>query len=32
MKIKEGDKIPNSDFFYINESGVVKKIKSTELR
>ena len=31
MKIKEGDKIPNSDFFYINESGVVKKIKSTEL-
>ncbi len=31
MKIKEGDKIPNSDFFYIDESGVVKKIKSTEL-
>ena len=31
MKIKEGDKIPNSDFFYIDEGGVVKKIKSTEL-
>jgi peroxiredoxin len=31
MKIKEGDKIPNSDFFYIDESGMVKKIKSTEL-
>tara|TARA_B100001142_G_scaffold152242_1_gene152854 strand:+ start:521 stop:1009 length:489 start_codon:yes stop_codon:yes gene_type:complete len=31
MKIKEGDKIPNSDFFYIDENGVVKKIKSTEL-
>ena len=31
MKIKEGDKIPNSDFFYIDSSGVVKKIKSTEL-
>ena len=31
MKIQEGDKIPNSDFFYIDENGVVKKIKSTEL-
>ena len=30
MKIKEGDKIPSIDFFYLDESGP-KKIKSTEL-
>ena len=30
MKIKEGDKIPSIDFFYLDESGT-KKIKSTEL-
>jgi peroxiredoxin len=30
MKIKEGDKIPSIDFFYLDESGA-KKIKSTEL-
>ena len=30
MKIKEGDKIPSSDFFYLDASGP-KKIKSTEL-
>ena len=26
MKIKEGEKIPSSDFFYIDKSGTVKKI------
>ncbi len=31
MKIKEGQKIPITDFFYIDTSGAVKKIKSTEL-
>ncbi len=31
MKIKEGETIPATDFFYIDESGAVKKIKSTEL-
>jgi peroxiredoxin len=31
MKIKEGEKIPSSDFFYIDKSGTVKKITSTEL-
>ena len=30
MKIKEGEKIPSVDFFYIDETGP-KKIKSTEL-
>ena len=30
MKIKEGDKIPSIDLFYLDESGP-KKIKSTEL-
>jgi peroxiredoxin len=30
MKIKEGDKIPSVEFFYLDESGP-KKIKSTEL-
>ena len=30
MKIKEGDKIPSIDFFYLDESGP-KKVKSTEL-
>tara|TARA_A100001011_G_scaffold284516_1_gene294975 strand:+ start:158 stop:646 length:489 start_codon:yes stop_codon:yes gene_type:complete len=31
MKIKEGDKIPSTDFFHIDNSGATKKIKSTEL-
>ena len=31
MKIKEGEKIPSADFFYIDSGGIVKKIKSTEL-
>ena len=31
MKIKEGEKIPSIDFFHIDNSGEVKKIKSTEL-
>ena len=30
MKIKEGDKIPSIDFFYLDETGL-QKIKSTEL-
>ena len=30
MKIKEGEKIPSIDFFYINEGGS-KKIKRTDL-
>jgi peroxiredoxin len=30
MKIKEGDKIPSIDFFYLDESGL-KKVRSTEL-
>ena len=30
MKIKEGEKIPSADFFYIDEDGS-KKIKSTDL-
>ena len=30
MKIKEGEKIPSIDFFYLDDSGP-KKIKSTEL-
>ena len=25
MKIKEGDKIPNSEFYYLDESGAPKK-------
>ena len=31
MKIKEGEKIPSVDFFYINESDALQKIKSTKL-
>ena len=31
MKIKEGEKIPSTNLFYIDESGIVKKINSTEL-
>ena len=31
MKIKVGEKIPTTDFFYIDSGGVVKKVKSTEL-
>ena len=31
MKIQEGEKIPSTDFFYIDGSGAVKKLKSTEL-
>ena len=31
MKIKEGEKIPSVDFFYINERGAPEKIKSTKL-
>ena len=25
MKIKEGDKIPNSEFYYLDETGAPKK-------
>ena len=31
MKIKVGEKIPTTDFFHIDNSGAVKKVKSTEL-
>ena len=31
MKIKVGEKIPTTDFFHIDSSGAVKKVKSTEL-
>ena len=31
MKIKEGERLPSVDFFYINESGVPEKIRSTKL-
>ena len=31
MKIKVGEKIPTIDFFHIDNSGAVKKVKSTEL-
>ena len=31
MKIKEGDKLPNSEFFYLDKENAVKKIKSNEL-
>ena len=31
MKIKVGEKIPTIDFFHIDSSGAVKKVKSTEL-
>ena len=30
MKIKEGDKLPNSEFFYLDKENAVKKIKSDE--
>ena len=30
MKIREGEKIPSTEFFYIDNDGLVKKIKSTE--
>tara|TARA_A100001015_G_C14374774_1_gene475635 strand:+ start:26 stop:514 length:489 start_codon:yes stop_codon:yes gene_type:complete len=30
MKIREGETIPSTDFFYIDTKGLVKKIKSTE--
>ena len=31
MKIKEGDKIPNSEFYYLDETGAPKKISTSEL-
>ena len=31
MKIKEGDKIPNSEFYHLDESGAPKKISTLEL-
>ena len=31
MKIKEGDKIPNSEFYHLDETGAPKKISSSEL-
>ena len=29
MKIKEGDKIPNSEFYYLDETGAAKKISTS---
>ena len=31
MKIKEGEQIPNSEFYYLDSSGVAKKITTTEV-
>ena len=31
MRIKVGEKIPSTDFFYLDEGGAVKKIKSNDL-
>jgi peroxiredoxin len=31
MKIKEGDKLPSAEFFYLDADGVVKKIESNSL-
>ena len=31
MKIKEGDKIPNSEFYHLDETGAPKKISSSKL-
>tara|TARA_B100001093_G_scaffold230821_1_gene221381 strand:- start:344 stop:832 length:489 start_codon:yes stop_codon:yes gene_type:complete len=31
MKIKVGDKIPNSEFFHLDDSGAPKKISTSEL-
>ncbi len=31
MKLKENHKIPTTEFYFLNEKGVVDKIKSTEL-
>ena len=31
MKIKEGDKIPNSEFYHLDETGAPKKISTSEL-
>ena len=31
MKIKEGDKLPNSEFYYLDETGSLKKISTSEL-
>ena len=31
MKIKVGEKIPSTDFFYIDSNGAVEKLKSTNL-
>ena len=31
MKIKEGDKLPSAELFYLEKDGVVKKIESNSL-
>ena len=31
MKIKPGDKLPQNDFFYLDESNEVKKISTSDL-
>ena len=31
MKIKEGEKLPNSEFYYLDSSGAAKKLTTTEV-
>ena len=31
MKIKEGEQLPNSEFYYLDSSGAAKKITTTEV-
>jgi len=30
MKIKEGEQLPNSEFYYLDSSGAAKKITTTK--
>ena len=32
MKIKEGDKLPLADFFYLDDGNIVKKIDTNKAR
>ena len=31
MKLKEGEQVPNSEFYYLDSSGVAKKITTAEV-
>ncbi len=31
MKIKEGEQLPNSEFYYLDSSGAAKKITTAEV-